>query len=433
MLGLQFPRRNIESDLNPSRNLRKSAPCERIVLENLLGPTEPVLVYSHILNPQIDLKVLTFLGLAIGVASGLISQLTRTSEDVKDTNKKRLTPFGKLALAVSIVGFAGSFASEIFKNAIETTETADRKRREEDERLWEERSTKLSAEILKNTKKALTDGLEIRFQVQDSKQKVIADNVGRTRKVLESIWAEGHRVSPGDIRVQIRYSFLSEFSDKSPPPQKVFENNPRLSIRAQTAAKAQRLIPNEWKSDHIIGPKEADLSLVADEPAIAQTFLATDGEPSIGQINDFSQFRGEVGPLGSALEWNGATVEIHLTGTSPELRGRVLLRSSRKDSRDLKLEVDALKREYDLTQVLKLIDHADYRIEPLPIIAEATLFIHGKPVAKSIATLVFTTEWDADVRSLVVAKFPLMTIGKGSFVSPFGRARSEASSNLAHH
>ena len=69
------------------------------------------------LAPQTYLSILTFLGLVLGFAGGAVSQLKKTSIDVDGTNEKRLTSFGKLALAISIIGFAGSF---VFKglNAI---------------------------------------------------------------------------------------------------------------------------------------------------------------------------------------------------------------------------------------------------------------------------------------------------------------------------
>ena len=47
---------------------------------------------------------------------GLVSQLTKTSVDVDGTTRKRLTAPGKWALIISLLGFAGSFSSELLNH-----------------------------------------------------------------------------------------------------------------------------------------------------------------------------------------------------------------------------------------------------------------------------------------------------------------------------
>ena len=85
------------------------------------------------------LSVLTFLGLVMG--------------------------FGKLALAISIIGFAGSFASELLKSEISAQQARDSKKKKDDEATWKTRSNDLARNILENTKSALAESLERKFQI----------------------------------------------------------------------------------------------------------------------------------------------------------------------------------------------------------------------------------------------------------------------------
>jgi hypothetical protein len=87
----------------------------------------------------------------VGLTAGLISQLRKTSIDIEGTNQKQLTSFGKLAFAISLIGFTGSFASELLKSAISPEQEKSQKAAKEEDAIWKARSAALSAEILKET------------------------------------------------------------------------------------------------------------------------------------------------------------------------------------------------------------------------------------------------------------------------------------------
>jgi len=114
------------------------------------------------MNPQTYLSFLTFLGLVVGSVGGLISQLTKTSVEVDGTTRKRLTSAGKWALAISLLGFAGSFSSELFKSSIQAQLQAQAKiektlneQKERENKDWQERSEKLQDAIKNDTTSAL--------------------------------------------------------------------------------------------------------------------------------------------------------------------------------------------------------------------------------------------------------------------------------------
>lgn len=363
---------------------------------------------------QTYLSVLTFLGLAVGLGSGLISQLKRTSVDINGTNEKRLTSAGKLALAISLIGFAGSFASELLKSAIASQQERDSKKEKDEEKKWKDRSNELSAEILRNTTKALEDSLQTRFAITNTGQKVLTDNVNRTRRVLETIWTESNRVNPANIRVQIAYTYLSEMSQL---PPRLFEKDWKVSIRALMLRGTKELIATKWSSAPLITDKEAQMLLVASDQRITERLFRSTASPSFQQISDFADFTGEMGPFSSMTKWNGATIEVHLTAGSPYLKDKLRTKNSDKESD--RLEIEALKREYDLTEALAFVD---YRIDPLPVAAKVTVFVKDRPIATSRATLVAVNEHDGDISGLVVAKFPLMEIKEDTFPQFASRA-----------
>ena len=96
------------------------------------------------------LTLLSFLGLLVGLIAGVTSQIAKTSETVDGSNIKRLTTAGKLALGISLIGFMGSFASELLKVSIaadhkktETLEAERRAERQKSEDEWRQRSEQL--------------------------------------------------------------------------------------------------------------------------------------------------------------------------------------------------------------------------------------------------------------------------------------------------
>jgi hypothetical protein len=113
------------------------------------------------MSPQTSLTTLTIIGVLIGFSGGLISQISRTT--VEDgSGKKVLTAAGKLAMLVSVVGFLGSFSSEILKAVIASNELASKtlehtieieRQRSEDE--WRRQTSSLTSGIYNNTKDQL--------------------------------------------------------------------------------------------------------------------------------------------------------------------------------------------------------------------------------------------------------------------------------------
>ena len=114
------------------------------------------------MDPQTYLRVLTFVGLIVGSMGGLVSQLTKTSVDVDGTTRKRLTTPGKWALIISLLGFAGSFSSELLKSSIQAQEKAQaqfamdlQKERQRQDDLWKSRSSEIAQNIFQKTTSAL--------------------------------------------------------------------------------------------------------------------------------------------------------------------------------------------------------------------------------------------------------------------------------------
>jgi len=147
------------------------------------------------MNPQTYLTVLTFVGLVVGSVGGLISQLTKTSVEIDGTMRKRLTSPGRWALAISLLGFGGSFASEMLKSSLQAQERAQAKleaglkaQKEKEDGEWKNRSAQLQSEILTGTKAALKESidgfkkeqeafLKTKLAIAESRQRVLTDNL----------------------------------------------------------------------------------------------------------------------------------------------------------------------------------------------------------------------------------------------------------------
>jgi hypothetical protein len=357
--------------------------------------------------PQTYLSILTFFGLMVGLAGGLISQLTQTSVDVAGSKEKKLTSFGKLALAISVIGFAGSFASELLKSGISAQEARDSANEKLEDKKWKQRADALSEEILAKTDTSLQKSnqeleaaVQTKLAVTESRQEVLSDNLARTHRILETIWTESNRVNPANVAVQIKYTYLHP-AHRPPPP--LFESNWILSIRGLAGNEAKNLIANRWSSSPLITEKDADLSLIATDQRIAAYQYGSSEGVSFQQISHFAGFGGQVGPLNTITAWNGATIEVHLTARWPDLTGV---------GASTDYELEALKRYYDMAEVLA---RPDYSIRGVPVEAELTLFLKDRPIATSRATLVAVKEYDEDARGLVVGKFRLMRIKEDTF------------------
>jgi hypothetical protein len=161
------------------------------------------------MNPQTYLTVLTFLGLGIGTIGGLFSHLTKTSEDVEGTMRKRLTTPGKWALAIALLGFAGSFTSEMLKSSIQAQEHTQTKidktlkdQNEKENKDWQTRSENLQGAIKFDTTAALQlseksinqtiDGFQKEeAAIIESRERLLRDNLLREVSLYGKLSAAG--------------------------------------------------------------------------------------------------------------------------------------------------------------------------------------------------------------------------------------------------
>jgi len=158
------------------------------------------------MTPETYLRILAFLGLIVGLAGGLVSQLTKTDSDVPGSNKKVLTPFGKLALAISIIGFAGSFVSELLKAVIER----EAKIRKADDLKWQHRIEDYSKDILSQTKEAVAnasaaqqEALKSQLRTAQSEQKILNDNLIKETKLYGRLSAASAPLTTLEIKLVI--------------------------------------------------------------------------------------------------------------------------------------------------------------------------------------------------------------------------------------
>jgi hypothetical protein len=180
------------------------------------------------MNSETYLRLLTFCGLAIGLMGGLISQLTKTSEEVNGRIRKRLTSAGKWAFVISLLGFCGSFCSEILKSSIEgqkrvraEIEEGLRKNQEKEEADWRKRSSELGDQILVKTIASLTkseknltetiegfqreqeDNIKTRLDIAESRQRLLNDNLMREANLYRRLTAAATALSSLTVKLTV--------------------------------------------------------------------------------------------------------------------------------------------------------------------------------------------------------------------------------------
>jgi len=119
------------------------------------------------------LTVLSILGAIIGLVSLAISQLWRANVEIEGRTRLRMTPAGWVLLAISLVGFAGTIASEVVRKQMET----------DDERA----STLKEARLLDATQPLSALSLRLQFVNADaSLRKRMSDGRDRIKENEES-------------------------------------------------------------------------------------------------------------------------------------------------------------------------------------------------------------------------------------------------------
>ncbi len=158
------------------------------------------------------LTLLTFAGLFIGLIAGVISQIAKTSETIDGSNIKRLTMAGKLALGISLVGFAGSFSSELLKVSItevqrraDVAEAERKKDRQKIEDEWRERSeVLLNAAVSKadeNLQHVIQGFKAEQIEILKSRLELLKDNLIRETRLYGKLSATSTPLTKLTVRV----------------------------------------------------------------------------------------------------------------------------------------------------------------------------------------------------------------------------------------
>jgi len=109
------------------------------------------------------------------------------------------------------------------------------------------------------------------------------------------------------------------------------------------------------------------------------------------------------GAYSSPEEWRSAVVEILISGQQGGLANAV------KEATDERLEgKEELARRYTIPGNIRLND--DYIVNGLPCETSLYLMLNGRIVATGDVSVVQVSEWDEDVRGLVVVKSPVVPI-----------------------
>lgn len=161
------------------------------------------------------LTLLTFVGLFIGLVAGVISQIAKTSETVDGSNIKQLTTAGKLALGISLIGFVGSFSSELLKTYITAAQTqanaaeAERGReRQRNEDEWRKRSEELLNAAVSKADENLRHVIEgfkaEQLAILDTRLELLKDNLIRETRLYGRLSATSTPLTKLTIRLVVK-------------------------------------------------------------------------------------------------------------------------------------------------------------------------------------------------------------------------------------
>jgi hypothetical protein len=161
------------------------------------------------------LTLLTFVGLFIGLIAGVISQIAKTSETVDGSNIKRLTTAGKLALGISLIGFVGSFSSELLKASItaaqkqaDAAEAERRVERQQSEDEWRKRSEQLLNTAVSKADENLRHVIEgfkaEQLAILNARLELLNDNLIRETRLYGRLSATSTPLTKLTIRLVVK-------------------------------------------------------------------------------------------------------------------------------------------------------------------------------------------------------------------------------------
>ncbi|HEX8263111.1 MAG TPA: hypothetical protein VF547_09585 [Allosphingosinicella sp.] len=333
------------------------------------------------MSPNDQLSILSGAGLLITFSGVLISQLTRVSVD-GEGNRKVLTPTGRLAIAISVIGLFGAVASEALRASIRwqsekaaAVKAAVEEQRRLDDEAWKTRSEQLATAIFGNTETQLdrternlremlagfSANQESIFRTQlavvEARQRVLADNLLREARLYGRLSAASSPLfrltleleigrAPPELLAAVRHGLRHSrdfFKDSS-----YIDLNEHHNIDSRDdMAMARRELYRQavqpvlsWIANDSIQSAQSVMIVSLDDQFSAVSAVGWAHGPPLGDEDNSALFNYEKdfswvpsGLLGGPLEWNAAlgagdqshypAVDVRVAGSSIFLRADV--------------------------------------------------------------------------------------------------------------
>jgi hypothetical protein len=219
-------------------------------------------------------------------------------------------------------------------------------------------------------------------------------------KKLDVIEEKLSNIKIQDITAKV--TFHIDNVDESVP--EIFKNNSQLELRIIENKNLDSNNIQGWKNGFFIPDKSLDIlstNQLFDRRVIQSVDLT-----SVELIRDYRDFKGKLNDLKDDKKWERSSFEGIICVIENNTWLNVLKKDN--DSLDLPVTFEDFISEYKVTEKQKTeLTEYDYSITVFPIRAKLEVFNNGVLVGLSEGIVVKAREWDEDVRSLFVIKFPV--------------------------
>lgn len=220
-----------------------------------------------------------------------------------------------------------------------------------------------------------------------------------TDEKLKSIWEQISKVEIQDISAKVTLTI----GDNVDVPE-IFRYNSQLELKIIENSELDTTKIKGWKNGFFISNKS--LNLISANQSFNRQVNNTTGGITIDLIREYKDFTGNLYSLEDLQKWSKSSFEaiIRVSETNKWLDTL----ANNKNS-DFYVSREKFNNYYDVTESQKKSweSQEDYHIYVHPITATLKIFVNGTSIGKAVGIVIKVKEWDEDVRSLFVIKFPV--------------------------
>ena len=202
--------------------------------------------------------------------------------------------------------------------------------------------------------------------------------------------------------ITAKVTFHIDNVDENTP--EIFKNTSELELRIIENKNLDSKNIQGWKNGFFI--PDSSLNIISNTQLFDRRLIQSVDLSSMELTRDYKDFKGKLNNLSDNKKWSQSSFE----GVIRVIETDKWLDSLKNDSESLDFPItfDDFLKEYKVTSKQRIdLTEYDYRIKVYPIRAKLQVFKNDSLIGISEGIVVKVQEWDEDVRSLFVVKFPV--------------------------